>query len=158
MSSPTFRPGLIVLDKSGGLAEFLMIVLKYLVERVCANYPDFEPSTYLMLFGKKYPDMILKVKEITEDRSRFWTFTKERNFKNEMDFDLDALREKTQIIFTKCFILPDFGGDEAMGHQDFGEVLRFLIFPKSPVSEMTVEECRLRKVETSLALNQGMLQ
>ena len=68
------------------------------------------------------------------------------------------LREKTQIIFMKCFILPDFGGDEAMGHQDFSEVLRFLIFPKSPVSEMTVEECRLRKVETSLALNQGMLQ
>ena len=154
LSSPTFRPGLVVLDKSGGLADFLIIVLKYLVERVCPNYPDFEPSTYLMLFGKKYPEMILKVKEITEDRSRFWTFTKERNFKNEFDFNLDVLREKTQIIFMKCFILPDFGVDEAMGHQDFGEVLRFLIFPKSPVSEMTVEECRLRKVETSLALNQ----
>ena len=143
-----------VLGKSGGLADFLIIVLKYLVERVCPNCPDFEPSTYLRLFGKKYPEMISKVKEITEERSRFWTFTKERNFKNEFDFDLDVLREKTQIIFMKCFILPDFGVDEAMGYQDFGEVLRFLIFPKSPVSEMTIEECRLRKVETSLALNQ----
>ena len=73
------------------MADFLIIVLKYLVERVCPNYPDFEQSTYLMLFGKKYSEMILKVKEITEDRSRFWTFTKERNFKNEFDFDLDVL-------------------------------------------------------------------
>ena len=73
------------------MADFLIIVLKYLVERVCPNYPDFEPSTYLVLFGKKYSEMIAKVKEITEDRSRFWTFTKERNFKNEFDFDLDVL-------------------------------------------------------------------
>ena len=80
LSSPTFRPGLVVLDKSGGLADFIIIVLKYLVERVCPKMPDFEYSTYLVLFGKRYFEMIAKLKELTEDRSRFWTFTKERNF------------------------------------------------------------------------------
>ena len=154
LMSPLLRPSLIVLSETGGLAALINALLSFLMKT--ANTYESGYKGYLYLFSQGHAKMKKELSKVCSSRESFTNFIKtqvaesvQASFLNEFnEYEVHILREKIEVLFTKCFILPSDVGD------DFEELIERALFPPQNVADMTLDECRFRRVKTSLVLDQ----